>query len=79
MENLDELINHLKNKTEELKLKLDELDLEILSDPNIPENIKNQIKIKREEENKPDFSDGLIITNKIVGYDLDTFEPIYEE
>jgi hypothetical protein len=78
MENLEQKLRELKEKGDELLRKAEEFDSSLLVDPNTPESIKEYIRSKREEEKKPEPFDGLIISNKIIGYDPDTFNPIYE-
>lgn len=78
MKNLEQKLRELKEKGDELLRKAEEFDSNLLNDPNIPESIKEYIRNKREEQKKPETYDGLIISNKIIGYDPDTFEPIYE-
>jgi hypothetical protein len=78
MENLSDKLKELQEKEKELRKSIEELDNSILMNPHMPESIKEYIRIKREEEKKPEPFDGLIISNKIIGYDPDTFNPIYE-
>lgn len=79
MENLDNKLKDLIKQGEELNSKIEALDSSILLDPFTPEAIKEEIRKKREDQKKPDITDGLIISNKIIGYDPETFDPIYEE
>lgn len=79
MENLENKFKDLIKKNEELKSKVEALDYSILNDPFIPEGIKEGIRKKIEDQKKPEITDGLIISNKIIGYDPETFEPIYED
>lgn len=78
MENLENKLKDLIKKNEELNSKIEALDSSILNHPFIPEDIKEGIRKKREDQKKPDITDGLIISNKIIGYDPETFDPIYE-
>ena len=78
MENLSDKLKELEEREKELRKSIEELDNSILMNPHMPESIKEYIRIKREEEKKPEPFDGLIISNKIIGYDPDTFNPIYE-
>lgn len=79
MENLSDKLKELLEKEKELRKKLEDLDNSILMNPHMPESIKEYIREKRYEELKPIPFDGLQITNKIIGYDPETFEPIYEK
>lgn len=78
MENLSDKLKELEERGKELRKSIEELDNSILMNPHMPESIKEYIRSKREEEKKPEPFDGLIISNKIIGYDPDTFNPIYE-
>jgi len=78
MENLSDKLKELQEKEKEIRKSIEELDNSILMNPHMPESIKDYIRGKRDEELKPTPFDGLQITNKIIGYNPDTFEPIYE-
>ena len=78
MENLSDKLKELQEKEKEIRKSIEELDNSILMNPHMPESIKEYIRGKRDEEKKPEPFDGLQITNKIIGYDPETFEPIYE-
>ena len=79
MENLSDKLKELEEREKELRKNLEDLDNSILMNPHMPESIKEYIREKRYEELKPIPFDGLKITNKIIGYDPETFEPIYEK
>jgi hypothetical protein len=78
MKDLDKKLEELIKMNEDIKRKIDELDASILSDPTIPDSIKDELKSIKEINNQPEVTDGLIIKNKIIGYDPDTFEAIYD-
>lgn len=78
MENLDKNLEELLKKSQELKKKMEEFDESILIDPLIPQEIKDHIIESRKKIEEPEPNDGLILTNKIIGYDPENFEPIYE-
>lgn len=78
MENLSDKLKELQEKEKEIRKSIEELDNSILMNPHMPESIKDYIRGKRDEELKPIPFDGLQITNKIIGYDPETFEPIYD-
>lgn len=77
MQDLEELIKKMRDKTEELKAKIYELDNSILIDPHTPESTKEQIRQNRKMMEREESNDGVQITNKIIGFDPGTFNHIY--
>ena len=59
MENLDNKLKDLIKQGEELNSKIEALYSSILLDPFTPEAIKEEIRKKREDQKKPDITDGL--------------------
>ena len=79
---MKEDINELIRKHEELARKLEELEDEVLNNPDIAQEHKDFILKKREEakQDKLEYEKYLEENKhrKIVGYDPETFEPRYE-
>jgi|688.fasta_scaffold1179945_2 hypothetical protein len=75
-------ITELQSKAEELKKQHDELFNSIIHDDSIPQDIKNGlIEIRERFDNESAEYKKKLEENKgrkIIGYDTETFEPIYE-
>ena len=83
LRNMNLNFDEMKRKGEEIRKKMEELHTEILNDPNIPQDTKDEFMrlakecgdekiryVKYLEENKD---------KKIIGYNPENFEPIFEK
>lgn len=76
---IDERLREMEEKGRAIRQRMEQLDREILSNPEVPQAVKDHLLTTMKENERPEPYDGLMVSNRIVGYDPETFEPIYEQ